>query len=313
MIRIEFGYERWGGVAVAVGALVAAGPVSAQDVTYARDIAPILQENCQECHMEGSIAPIHLTNYDEARRYARRIRAKVADRVMPPWHIDKSVGIQHFKNDRSLSDDEIDAIVAWVDGGTPMGDEADLPPAPDFTDPLGFQLEDDFGAPDLVIESPAFTLDAETQDKWFRPVSPTGITEPRWVRAIEIRPVGPEAKQIMHHVLTYLSQDEEDSEYSVGPMITSARGGSMGGPGLFMEWAVGKEGEIFPVRRSAGNCTCTPSGRWSKTPRSSWACGSTTRTTFRKTVCAFGCSTPAVRPGSTFRRARSPSRSSTMC
>jgi hypothetical protein len=217
-----------------------------QEVTYARDVAPILQQNCQQCHMEGSIAPIMLTNYEEARRYARRIRSKVADRVMPPWHIDRTVGIQDFKNDRSLTDEEVQTIVRWVDGGTPRGDEADLPESPDFSDAQGFELEDRFGAPSLVMESPPYTLGAETQDKWFRPVTETGITEPRWVKAIEIRPVGTGSKTIMHHVLTFLQQDEEESEYSVGPMITSSRGGSMGGPGLFMEWAVGKEGEIFP-------------------------------------------------------------------
>jgi len=196
--------------------------------------------------MEGSIAPIHLTNYDEARRYGRRIRAKVSDRIMPPWHIDRTVGIQDFKNDRSLTATEVETIVRWVDGGMPLGDEADLPPAPDFTDPLGFQLEDEFGVPDLIIASDPYTLEAETQDKWFRPVTETGLTEPRWVRAIEIRPVGPDATTITHHVLAFLQQDEEETEYNVGPVITSSRGGSMGGPGLFMEWAVGKRGEIFP-------------------------------------------------------------------
>jgi len=247
MSRIGFTRTIWGGVGAAV-AFLAFGAVdaSAQDVTYTRDIAPIIQENCQQCHMEGSIAPIHLTNYAETRRYARRIRAKVADRVMPPWHIDRTVGIQDFKNDRSLTDEEVATIVAWVDNGTPEGDPADLPEVPDFTDPYGFQLEGEYGAPDMIIESPAYTLEAETQDKWFRPVTETGIEEPRWVRAIEIRPVGADSKTIMHHVLAFLSQDEENSEYSVGPLITSARGGSMGGPGLFMEWAVGKEGEIFP-------------------------------------------------------------------
>jgi hypothetical protein len=218
----------------------------AQEITYARDVAPILQENCQECHMPGSIAPIHLTSYDEARRYARRIRAKVSDRIMPPWHIDRTVGIQDFKNDRGLSDEQVETILAWIDAGTPFGDEADLPPARDFADPLGFQLEDEFGPPDLIVESEPYTLEAVTQDKWFRPTTPTGLTEPRWVRAIEIRPVGADAKTIMHHVLAFLLQDEEETEYNVGPVITSARGGSMGGPGLFMEWAVGKEGEIFP-------------------------------------------------------------------
>ncbi|MCH7991950.1 MAG: hypothetical protein IIC35_05990 [Gemmatimonadetes bacterium] len=247
MSRKRFGIGASGGVGAMI-AFLALGAVdaSAQEVTYARDVAPILQENCQQCHMEGSIAPIHLTNYDEARRYARRIRAKVSDRIMPPWHIDRTVGIQDFKNDRSLTDEEVQTIVSWVDNGTPFGDEADLPPTPDFSDPLGFQLEQRFGPPSVIIESPPYTLEAETQDKWFHPVTETGITEPRWVKAIEIRPVGVDTKTIIHHVLAFLQQDEEDSEYTVGPLITSSRGGSMGGAGLFMEWAVGKDGEIFP-------------------------------------------------------------------
>ena len=167
-----------------------AGDASSQEVTYARDVAPIIQENCQQCHMEGSIAPIQLTNYDEARRYARRIRTKVESRVMPPWHLDRTVGIQEFKNDRSLTDDEIETIVTWVDNGTPFGDEADLPAPLDFRDPDGFKLSKDFGEPDLIVKSEPYTLEAVTQDKWFRPVTPTGLTEPRWVKAIEIRPVG---------------------------------------------------------------------------------------------------------------------------
>ncbi len=231
---------------VGVMTLLSVGSVSAQEVTYARDVAPIIQQNCQECHMEGSIAPINLTSYDEVRRYSRRIRAKVADRIMPPWHLDRTVGIQDFKNDRGLTDEEIETIVSWVDNGTPFGDQADLPEAPDFSDPLGFQLADRFGEPDLIVASEPYTLEAVTQDKWFHPTSETGITEPRWVKAIEIRPVGVDAKRITHHALAFLIQDEAASEYNVGPVITSSRGGSMGGAGLFMEWAVGKDGEIFP-------------------------------------------------------------------
>ena len=236
----------WAGVGAVALLVFGPGEVAAQEVTYARDVAPIIQQNCQECHMEGSIAPIHLTNYDETRRYARRIRAKVADRIMPPWHIDRSVGIQEFKNDRGLTDEQIETIVTWVDNGTPFGDEADLPEPRDFADPLGFQLADQFGEPDLIVASEPYTLEAVTQDKWFRPTTPTGLTEPRWVKAIEIRPVGADTKTILHHTLAFLLQDEAETEYSVGPVLTSARGGSMGGAGLFMEWAVGKEGEIFP-------------------------------------------------------------------
>ena len=93
----------------------------ATDVTYAKDVAPILQQKCQVCHQPNSIAPMSLLTYREARPWARSIKAKVLAREMPPWHIDKTVGIQRFKNDRSLSDDEIETIVGWVDAGAPQG------------------------------------------------------------------------------------------------------------------------------------------------------------------------------------------------
>jgi mono/diheme cytochrome c family protein len=98
-------------------------------VTFAKDVAPILQAKCQECHQPGSIAPMSLLTYGDAVDNAEQIKEKVADRLMPPWHIDKTVGIQKFKNDRSLTDDQIQTIVNWVDDGTPLGNAADMPPA----------------------------------------------------------------------------------------------------------------------------------------------------------------------------------------
>jgi mono/diheme cytochrome c family protein len=232
----------------ASSAAQAAAPDSvagAEDITYAEHVAPIIQENCQICHQPGSIAPFSLLTYSDVRRVGGLIKARVSERIMPPWHIDRTIGIQEFKNDRGLSDEEIATIVAWVDAGTPEGDPADLPPPADFPDPDAWQLAPEFGEPDLVVASEPYTLAAQTQDKWFRPVTETGLTEPRWVKAIEIRPVGAETRRITHHVLAFLVQDEEDSEMSAGAVRATATG-AMGGPGLFMEWAVGKVGEIFP-------------------------------------------------------------------
>ena len=239
-----------GVLTLAITFAIGGGDVVAQesledDVTYARDVAPILQQNCQVCHQPGSIAPISLMTYDDARRYARRIRSKVAERSMPPWHIDRSVGIQDFKNDRGLTDAEIETIVQWVDNGSPFGDEADMPPPMEFPDPNDWQFAPDFGEPDMVFVSEAYDLDAVTQDKWYRPITETGITEERWVKAIEIRPVGLGSRRIIHHALAFLLQDEEQGERSAGSAEVTDRG-AMGGPGLFMEWAVGKRGEIFP-------------------------------------------------------------------
>jgi len=92
---------------------------AAQQVTFTKDVAPILQEKCQVCHRPGTFAPMSLLTYEEARPWAKAIREKVFAREMPPWHIDKNVGVRHFKNDRSLSDQQIGTIVKWVDGGAP--------------------------------------------------------------------------------------------------------------------------------------------------------------------------------------------------
>ena len=242
-------------LATAVGACVLASSagiayVAAQDppsaqagaVTFAKDVAPILQEKCQVCHQPNSIGPMPLVTYDDAKSFARSIRTRVAARLMPPWHIDRTIGIRDFQNDRSLSDAQIDTIVRWVDAGAPMGDPKDLPPPKTFPDPTGWQLAEEFGPPDLVIKSPPYTLAARTQDKWFRPTSETGLTEPRWVRAIEIKPSYPDGRRIVHHVLTTLLQEEDGVTglaHSAHDVQTNA--------GLFMEWAVGKVGEVFPA------------------------------------------------------------------
>ena len=239
----------WSGTAMlsiavtsAAGGRQAPAQTPAGPPTFARDVAPILQKKCQVCHQPDSIAPMSLLSYEDARRYARSIRKRVAARVMPPWHIDKTVGIQEFKNDRSLSDAEIDTIVRWVDAGTPAGNMKDLPPPLPTTTHERWQLSDAFGQPDLVIKSPAYSLAAHTQDKWFRPVSDTGVTEPRWVRAIEIKPVGVDGLRTVHHVLTLLEQKED----GITGLAEEAHDHQMSA-GLFMEWAVGKTGEIFPA------------------------------------------------------------------
>jgi|JI10StandDraft_1071094.scaffolds.fasta_scaffold14135_2 mono/diheme cytochrome c family protein len=210
-------------------------------VTYTRDVAPILQQKCQQCHQPGSIAPMSLLTYEDAKKYSRRIRTKVSERLMPPWHIDRTVGIQQFKNDGSLSDAQVQTIVDWVDAGAPLGDTKDMPPAMTFPDPNRWQLAEKLGAPDLIIKSKPYTLAAKTQDKWYRPVVETGLTEARWVRAIEVKPVRAADRKIVHHVLAYLIQPEQ----GVTGLASTAHD-HQSNAGLFMEWAVGKTGQIFP-------------------------------------------------------------------
>ena len=228
-------------VSVLATILVLPTALRAQSVTFTRDVAPILQSKCQECHQPGSIAPMSLITYEDARKYARRIKTKVSARLMPPWHIDKTVGIQAYKNDRSLSDEQIATLVKWVDDGTPLGTAGDMPPAPKFPDPNRWHYADQFGPPDLVLRSKPYDMPARTQDKWFRPVTETGLKEARWVRAIEIKPVKPEHRKVVHHVLTLLEQQEEGGITNLAHEAHDVQRSA----GLFMEWAVGKTGEIF--------------------------------------------------------------------
>src|SRR5690242_6189967 len=134
----------WGGFFVAAGSLGAAA-LTEKPVTFTKDVAPILQAKCQECHRKGSMAPMSLLTYQETRPWAKAIRERVLTRQMPPWHIDKTVGIQKFQNDISLSDAQIATIVKWVDSGAPMGDAKDMPPPKEFPTYDGWQLAKQFG------------------------------------------------------------------------------------------------------------------------------------------------------------------------
>jgi len=171
-----------------------------------------------------------IRTYAEARPWARAIRSRVEARQMPPWHIDKTVGVQEFKNDRSLSDDQIATIVKWVEAGAPPGDPRDMPAATTWPDDQGWNYAARFGQPDLVVRSAVWTQKAGANDTWWKPVADAGITEPRWVRAIEVRPGTVKGRKITHHANSDLIQAEPE-----GPA----------GPGRFMEWAVGKEGELM--------------------------------------------------------------------
>src|SRR5262245_18984038 len=113
---------------MAFGSGAAAAADAAKAPTFTKDVAPIFQNKCEACHRADSMAPMSLVTYQEARPWAKSIKTRVTARQMPPWHIDKNIGIQEFKNDRSLSDTEIDVITRWVDAGAPMGDPRDMPP-----------------------------------------------------------------------------------------------------------------------------------------------------------------------------------------
>jgi hypothetical protein len=229
-------------VLVYAGAAGAAEP--AKTPTFTKDVAPIFQAKCETCHRTDSMAPMALATYQDARPWARAIKARVVDRQMPPWHIDKNVGIQEFKYDRSLTDSEIDTISRWVDAGAPQGDPKDMPPPIKWPDAAVWNFAPIFGGPpDLIVKSPPFTMPAQSQDVWDKRSSPSGVTEPRWVRAIEIRPATNKGRKIVHHALARLAQD--DAVDNAAAANTDDDSGVTAGPGLFMEWAVGKQGEIM--------------------------------------------------------------------
>ena len=201
-------------------AAAATGPV-----TFSKDVAPILQRACQNCHRPGMMAPMSLLTYKDARPWARAIKTKVANREMPPWFIDKRVGIQKFKDDPSLSDAEIKTIVRWVDGGAPEGNASDLPPAKNFGDLEAWHIK-----PNLIVKMPKpYMLKAHGPDEFVDVTIDPGFKEDMYVTAIETRPIHMEAYKVIHHATTNLIEDEDDPT------------------GFFLnEYAIGKAADIFP-------------------------------------------------------------------
>ena len=166
---------------------------AAQTPTFSKDVAPIFYSKCVECHRPTMFAPMSLVKFDDARPWAKSIRSRVATRTMPPWGADPAHGV--FKNDPRLSDKEIATILAWVDGGAPKGDDKDLPKTPSFVD--GWTI----GQPDAVFAmKEAFQIPATGMVEYQYIRIPTGITEDKWLAAIEIKP---EARAQVHHVIAF--------------------------------------------------------------------------------------------------------------
>ena len=172
---------------MAQGAEVAGAQAKA---TFSKDIAPILQRSCQNCHQPNSVAPMSLLSYKDARPWAKSIKERVLIRdrrgAMPPWYIEKNIGIQHYKNDNSLSDLEIAKIVSWADGGAPEGNPADMPPAKAIDDGSSWAI----GKPDLVVSTKEIFVKGDSPDWWGEiETVATGLTKDRYVAALQIREV----------------------------------------------------------------------------------------------------------------------------
>lgn len=200
-------------------------------VTFAKDVVPILQKNCQECHRPGSVGPMSLRTYEEVRPWARSIKQRVVAREMPPYRYDK-VGIQHLKGDLRLSEADIQTIARWVDGGSPLGNVADLPAPVQFPDGSKWAYEDVFGPPDLVVPTKPYDLPAKGQDRWWRPIVPVGTTVDRCIKALSAKP-SLKGRAAAHHANSDLMvPDEKTGEYTLLERVS--------------EYASGKVGEIVP-------------------------------------------------------------------
>jgi hypothetical protein len=194
--------------------------------TFAKDVAPIFQAKCQTCHHQGTSAPMSLMTFEEARPWAKSIQQRVANRDMPPWHLDKTVGIKHYKNDRSLNDDEISTIVRWVDAGAPQGNPAEMPKPLTFASDATWYI----GQPDLKVTTPNdFAMYANGPDWWIDQFAEVTIDEDRWIKAMEIKPSNP---KIVHHAVIYaIEPDAPEGTPETGVQLH--------------EYAVGKYGDIF--------------------------------------------------------------------
>ena len=186
-----------GAAVVAAALLLSTVRIAAQvsltgtrEITFTKDVAPILQRSCQSCHRPGSAGPMSLLTYEDARPWAKamKLRTSLRDKpnVMPPWFIEKNIGIQQYKGDISLSDDEIDKIARWADTGAPRGNPADMPAPLEFHDASDWAI----GQPDLIVSSQTVTVKGTAPD-WWGPLAevPTGLLEDRYVAAVEMKEV----------------------------------------------------------------------------------------------------------------------------
>src|SRR5436190_2788280 len=214
------------------------------DVVFARDVAPILQRSCQECHHPDGVAPMSLMTYEDARPWAKAMKLRTGLRsqrgAMPPFFVEKNIGIQKFKHDPSLSDEEVATIAAWADAGAPRGNPADMPR------PLNFDDSDKWtiGEPDLVLKSKEILVPAVRPDWWGDfGLIPTGLAEDRYVSAVEVREINDiphggatstvGGRYVFHH-MTYSS------------VIMGEKGGA---DELASSWPiheVGRNADIFP-------------------------------------------------------------------
>ena len=188
----------WAALTFFLCASLLAAQTSKESVTFNRDVAPIIFQNCSVCHRPGEAGPFSLLNYRDVKSHAKQIADVTKSHFMPPWL--PVPGDFKFADERRLTADQIATIQRWVEEGAPEGDPKDLPPAPKFT--LGWQL----GEPDLILNAQKpYTLPAGGTDQYWNFVLPVPIDQTRWVKAVEIRPAD---KRLVHHANMLVDRTE---------------------------------------------------------------------------------------------------------
>jgi hypothetical protein len=232
-----------------------AGLCAAATPTFTRDVAPILQKRCQECHRAGEIGPFPMLTYEQTRPWAAAIREAVLQKTMPPWFADPRHG--NFSNDRSLSRSEIDTLVRWVDGGAPRGDPAAMPPPARFVEGWGIP------APDVVFELPQpYRIPATGTIEYLHWVIPTGFTTDKWVQFAEARP-GDRTR--VHHIIAFVREPGSQWLKDIKPGIPfipekPKPGANEDTSGLPSDWLVGYAPGQPPERFEPGRAKLVKAG-----------------------------------------------------
>ena len=222
-------------------AFAALFPLVLSAQTYTNEVAAIINNNCVVCHRAGGIGPMSFETYEQVRPWAPLIQMRVANREMPPYAYDHGIGIQDLQGDWRLSQDDIDTVVAWVNTGAQYGDPDRVVQPANLPDPEAWNFEGDFGQPNLIIPSVAIDIPANGNDLWHKHLVPTGLTEDRCIKAVQVKPRG-EAKAVVHHANSNIVIDG-------------------GRQAMLTEYAMGKWGEIVPE----GVCRTLPANsqvRW---------------------------------------------------
>ena len=210
------------------------------EVTYSQHIAPILQKNCQACHRHGEVAPFTLTDYGDAKAWATEIAEYTQARLMPPWK--PAPGYGDFKNERQLTDTEIQTIAQWVETGAPAGDLDAMPPAPQF--PEGWAL----GEPDWIAEMPVeYEIEPEGEDEYRQFIIPTTFETDMYVQAVDVQPGN---RKTVHHVIAYLDVNGEarklDAQDPKPGYVTEGTGPGFDSAGTVGGWAPGVTPLVLP-------------------------------------------------------------------